>query len=237
LEGQLDLSRIPQHIGLIPDGNRRYARKKGISLFEAYESGVNKVREFLRWCRSYNIKYVSIYALSSENLKGRSESELNVIFSLMKKYLNEIKEDPEIHENEVRIHFAGERRSLPKDLIDLMSEIEELTGNYSNYHVILLINYGGRQEIVRAVKEILKNGYKPEDVTAEEIKKHLYLPDIPYPDLVIRTSGEMRLSNFLIWQVAYSELYFSKKLWPEFTKDDFEAALKEYARRERRYGK
>jgi len=155
----------------------------------------------------------------------------------MKKYLNEIKEDPEIHDNEVRIRFAGEKKLLPQDLLSLMSEIERVTGKYRRYHVILLINYGGRQEIVRAVKEILKNGHKPEEITVKDIEKYLYLPDIPYPDLVIRTSGEMRISNFLIWQIAYSELYFSQKLWPEFSKKDFQEALMEYARRERRYGK
>ncbi len=208
-----------------------------MSLFEAYETGVNKVREFLRWCREYNIRYVSIYALSSENLVNRGKSELEVIFTLMKKYLGEIKEDPEIHDNEVRIHFAGEKEPLPRDLISLMDEIERVTGKYKRYHVILLINYGGRQEIMRAVKEILKDGRKPEEITIKDIERHLYLPEIPYPDLVIRTSGEMRISNFLIWQIAYSELYFSPKLWPEFSKKDFQEALLEYARRERRYGK
>lgn len=230
-------NKIPTHIGLIPDGNRRYARSRGLTLFEAYEQGVSKVREFLRWCRDYNIKYVSIYALSNENLMGRSKEELEIIFSLMKKYLREMRDDPEIHENEVRIQFAGERQVLPEDLLNLMNDIEKRTEGYSKYHVILLVNYGGRQEILKAIKELLKNGYNPDDVTIDDIREHLYLPKVPDPDLVIRTSGEMRISNFLLWQIAYSELYFSKKLWPEFTRQDFDEAIREYTNRERRYGR
>ncbi len=230
------LERIPVHIGIIPDGNRRYARKHGLSLEQSYEIGVEKVKEVLRWSREFGVKYVTIYALSQENLQNRSKNELNIIFKLMKRYLGNISSDREIHENKVRILIAGETRTLPRDLQEAIVNAQSETQGYNNYYLILLIAYGGRQEIINAINKILSDN-RYDKVTEEIFKRYLYLPNIPYPDLVIRTSGEMRISNFLLWQIAYSELYFSKLLWPEFSKEEFIKALTDYQKRERRYGK
>ncbi len=230
------LKRVPVHIGIIPDGNRRYARKHGLSLEKSYEIGVEKVKEVLRWSREFGVKYVTIYALSQENLKNRSKNELNIIFKLMKRYLGNISSDKEIHKNKVRILIAGETQTLPRDLQDAIINAQNETRDYNHYYLILLIAYGGRQEIINAINRILSEN-RNSKITEETFKKYLYLPNIPYPDLVIRTSGEMRISNFLLWQIAYSELYFSKLLWPEFSKEEFIKALTDYQKRERRYGR
>jgi len=231
------LSRIPQHIGVIPDGNRRFARKNNLNLHQAYEIGIKKVREFLSWCREFDIKYVTIYSLSHENLIGRSQLELNTIFNLMEKHLKSVPNDEDIHENEVRVIIAGDKSILPKRVIDAINIAEQSTENYNKYYLILLIGYSGRKEILDAIKKLISLNVNPEDITVETFKKYLYVPDIPDPDLVIRTSGEYRISNFLIWQIAYSELYFAKPLWPEFSREDFIEALVEYSKRERRYGR
>ncbi|MGQ4892345.1 MAG: polyprenyl diphosphate synthase [Candidatus Njordarchaeia archaeon] len=233
----INLDRVPIHIGLIPDGNRRYAKRKKLTLDQSYEIGVKKVKEFLSWCREFNIKYVTIYALSLENILGRNKHELRIIFNLMEKYLKNIEKDEDIHANKVRILVAGSKGLLPKHVMEAIQKAEESTKNYDKYYLILLIGYGGRREIVDAIKKILLQKIRPEEINEETLKNYLYLPDIPYPDLIIRTSGEKRISNFLLWQIAYSELYFAKPLWPEFTREDFIEALVDFQRRERRFGR
>lgn len=231
------IKRIPLHIGLIPDGNRRYAKRKRLSLDQSYEIGVKKVKEFLSWCREFKIKYVTIYALSLENISSRNKHELKIIYDLMEKYLRDIERDEDIHSNKVKILVAGSKELLPERVIKAIQKAEESTKNYNRYYLILLIGYGGRREIIDAIKKILSKKINPEKINENIFKKYLYLPDAPYPDLIIRTSGEMRISNFLLWQIAYSELYFAKPLWPEFTKKDFINALLDFQRRERRFGR
>ena len=231
------IEKVPLHIGIIPDGNRRFARKKGLSLLKAYEIGAEKVREVLSWCREFGIKYVSIYTLSYENLKNRSEQELKIIFNLLEKKLKRVAKDEEIHKNKVRVLISGDKTILPKNVIEAINLAENSTKNYNNYYLILLVGYGGRKEIIDAIKKIIKDDLKIEEITEKTFRKYLYLPNIPDPDLVIRTSGEQRISNFLLWQIAYSELYFINKYWPELTKQDFIQALISYSKRQRRFGK
>lgn len=234
---EIKLKRIPRHIAIIPDGNRRYAKKHKLTLEQSYRTGVDKVKEFLRWCREFNVKYVTVYALSIENILGRSQSELRIIFDLMERYLKDVKNDKELHENKVKVLIGGSRDLLPRRVIEAINEAERATEGYDKYYLVLLIGYSGRREIIDAIKKILTSKINPDDINDDTIRKFLYLPNVPYPDLVIRTSGEIRISNFLIWQIAYSELYFTEKLWPEFAREDFLKALLEYQRRERRYGK
>jgi len=227
---------LPRHIGVIPDGNRRFAKKKGLSLYEAYELGVRKGEEFAEWCRMLGIKYLTFYTLSLENLERRSKEELSILFDLLKRYLNRIAKDERVHRDQVRVRVLGRIDLLPEDVKESIRYVEEATIDYDRYHLIFLIAYSGRKEIIDAVNAILSN-QEISSVTEEIIRKHMYLSDIPDPDLVIRTSGEMRISNFLLWYIAYSELYFINVYWPEITFKDLLLAIRSYQIRERRFGR
>lgn len=230
-------NKIPQHIAVIPDGNRRYARKYGLTIIEAYRRGVEKAKEFAEWCQDIGVKYLTFYSLSLENLQRRPREELNILFNLMRVYFRELIEDKRIHENEVRIRIVGRINLLPRDLIDLISKVERTTEEYERYHITFLIAYSGRAEIVDAVKKILAETPYNHEITEDFFRKFLYLPDVPDPDLVIRTSGEQRISNFLLWYLAYSEFFFIKKYWPEITLEDLLLVLREFQLRERRFGR
>jgi len=217
----------PLAVGIIPDGNRRYAKKKGIPLPEAYKKGVEVAERALRFLKEETkVKYVYFYTLSLENLKKRSRAELGVLFSLLKNKVNEwLEKLPD-----VEVRAAGEIQLLPQELRTGLKKLEKKTeGNWPK--VGLLIGYSGTQEMIRAAR-LSKGGVN----TYEDLKKYFYLPDFPDPDLVLRTSGEQRLSGFLPLQAAYAELIFYPKLWPEMEEADFRAVLEEYARRERRFG-
>jgi len=229
--------RIPRHIGVIPDGNRRYAKKYGLTYLEAYQHGVEKAQDFAEWCRELGIKYLTYYSLSLENLKNRSSSELDILFKLMEQYLKKMLYDERIHRERVRIRVAGRIEKLPSNIQQLIKELEKATASYDRYHIILLIAYSGRLEIIDAVRKILTNMSGSCNVNEEVFRRYLYIPEIPDPDLILRTSGEMRISNFLLWQSAYSELIFIKKYWPEITKEDLIRAIEEYQHRERRFGR
>ncbi len=215
----------PLCVGIIPDGNRRYAKKVGISLAEAYSKGVEKAKLAIRFLKEEtNIKYVYFYTLSLENLKNRSKAELNLLFGLLRRELRKVVERGE----DVAIRFGGRLDLLPRDIQSLMGKVEEVTEG--NEPVVgLLVGYSPTEEVVRAAKMFKGNNY-------EEFRRGFYLPEFPDPDLILRTSGEMRLSGFIPLQASYAELIFYPKLWPEMEIDDFRKVLEEYSRRERRFG-
>jgi len=237
------MSSLPMHIGVIPDGNRRWARKMGLSIVEAYRIGSNKVEEFLEWSLDFGIRIVTVYVLSTENFLGRSKFELELLYSLLKEKLIKVRMDERIHRNRVRVRVIGRTWLLPEDIRREIELTERATEDYSDHYLNLAVVYGGRQELIDAVRKLIvdfnsgKLGMN--DINEDTLFKYLYLNDEPHPepDLVIRTGGEYRLSNFLLYETAYSEIYVLNKYWPEITKEDLKQALDEYARRERRFGR
>ncbi|MCP4753590.1 MAG: di-trans,poly-cis-decaprenylcistransferase [Proteobacteria bacterium] len=230
----------PQHIGVILDGNRRFAKEKGLDATEGHVFGADKVEELLRWCWRLNIKMITLFAFSTENF-NRSQEEVDKLMSLLEKKLKEFQEEPLIEKNRVRIKVIGRREHLSQKLNDEITKVEKLTEDYDNFQLNIAISYGGRAEIVDAVKKIVGKYEKKElaidDITEEVIGQHLYTEGMPDPDLIIRTSGEERLSGFLLWQSAYSELYFTEIFWPAFRMIDFWRTIRIYQQRERRFGK
>lgn len=219
-------------IAFIPDGNRRYAMKHRISLLEAYTLGFDKARQAVEWSfQQPRLREVTIWGLSTENL-NRSKSELSAFALLLKEKLYEVLKSDLVHEEEVKVNVVGRLSLLPKPIQKAARELVDSTKHYSRKIVNVCLAYGGRAEIVDAVNRLIKQG-KP--VTEKELAKALYLDT--EPDLVIRTGNTLRLSGFLPWQTAYSELYFSNKLWPEFEKTDFDEAVEDFRRRQRRFGK
>jgi undecaprenyl diphosphate synthase/tritrans,polycis-undecaprenyl-diphosphate synthase [geranylgeranyl-diphosphate specific] len=231
--------KIPRHIAVIPDGNRRYAKKTGLDLYHAYKKGVEKVRSFLTWALEYReIRNITFFALSTENLR-RNKLELEILFKIFEEEFRRTLEDPLIHDNKVRVRFIGERSLLPSRLVKYMEELERRTSNYSNYNLTFALGYGGRAEIVRCIKRLLTGEVKIADITEESLFQCLDTRDLPNPepDVVLRTGGEKRLSNFLLYQSAYSELIFLDKLWPEIEREDLAYVVEEYSRRQRRFGR
>lgn len=231
--------KIPSHIAVIPDGNRRYAKKAGLDFYHAYKKGVEKVRSFLTWALEFReIRSVTFYALSTENL-SRSRLELEVLFRIFEEEFRKTLEDPLVHENRVRIKFIGDRDILPRRVVKFMEELEAATHNYSNYYVTFALGYGGRAEIVRCISRILSGEVKLAELSEKSLFQCLDTRDLPNPepDVVVRTGGEKRLSNFLLYQSAYSELIFLDKLWPEVEREDLVYVVEEYSRRQRRFGK
>jgi len=233
--------RIPSHIALIPDGNRRWARKVGLSIEEAYRVGSEKVKDVLQWALDLGVTTVTIYVLSMENYARRSSSELKLIYSLLKEKLIEVRSDSRIHENKVRVKLVGRTWLLPDDVRREAMITEKLTAEYSDHFLNLAVLYGGRQELVDAFNALLRDYLEGNvmEINEETIMRYLYLNHTPNPepDLVIRTGGEFRVSNFLLYEIAYSEIVVLNKYWPEITREDFMLAIEEYSGRERRYGK
>ncbi|MFN3803878.1 MAG: polyprenyl diphosphate synthase [Pyrobaculum sp.] len=231
--------KLPTHIAVIPDGNRRYAKKAGLDLYRAYKVGVEKVRSFLTWVLEFrDIKHVTIFALSTENLR-RSRLELEILFKIFEEEFRKTLEDPLLHENRVRIRVIGDRALLPTKIVKLVEEIESLTKNYQNYHLTFALGYGGRAELVRCIKRIISGEVKMGEINEETLFQCLDTRDLPQPqpDVVLRTGGEKRLSNFLLYQAAYSELIFLEKLWPEIEREDVRYVVEEYSNRQRRFGR
>ena len=230
----------PQHIGVILDGNRRFAKGKGLEATRGHVFGADKVEELLRWCWRLNIKIVTLYAFSTENF-NRTEKEVNTLMELLAEKIKKFQKEPEIMKNKVRIKVIGRLEYLSDDLNREIAKAEELTKDHDRFQLNIAISYGGRAEIVDAVKKIAKQIEKGEltidKIDEELLAKNLYTEGIPDPDLIIRTSGEERLSGFLLWQSAYSELYFTEVFWPAFRMIDFWRAIRIYQQRERRYGK
>ncbi|WP_054857514.1 polyprenyl diphosphate synthase [Vulcanisaeta sp. JCM 16159] len=233
----------PMHIGVIPDGNRRWARRVGLPITEAYRIGSDKVEEFLNWSLDFGIKIVTVYVLSTENFLRRSKLELDLLYRLLKEKLIKVRRDERIHRNRVRVRVIGRTWLLPEDVRREIELTEEATADYSDHYLNLAVVYGGRQEIIDAVRKLFADYNSGKlsisDLNEETLFKYLYVGDEPHPepDLIIRTGGEYRISNFLLYETAYSELYILNKYWPEITKEDLKQALDDYARRERRFGR
>lgn len=221
----------PVHVGIIMDGNGRWAQKRGLPRIEGHRRGALKAERVVEWAAELGIKYITLYAFSTENWK-RPREEVEYLFSLLVELLRQKLE--KVLEQGVRLRFAGVIDELPRSIADFCRECEEKTKHNDTIHAILALNYGGRREIIDAINRAIKQGIM--HIDEAQLRSWLYLPDVPDPDLVIRTSGEMRISNFLLWQIAYSELYFTKVLWPDFTKRDFLKAIEDYEKRQRRFG-
>ncbi|ABN70337.1 Undecaprenyl pyrophosphate synthetase [Staphylothermus marinus F1] len=232
---------FPVHIGIIPDGNRRWAKRSGFDPKQGHEYGYQRIKEVLKWIWELNIRYVTVYAMSSENCLYRPLDEREHLFNIVKKGLQELMNMPDIHEKKIQVKVFGRLELVPKDIVELAKKIEEQTKDYREYRLNIALCYGGRQEILDAVRKIVKDAQSgkinPESINEETFSRYLYTNGCPDPDLIIRTSGEVRISNFLLWQSAYSELYFCEAYWPEFRKIDFWRAIRSYQRRERRYGR
>jgi len=226
--------KVPLHLAIIPDGNRRYGRKYGLPLIKAYARGIEKLREVVEWSKEIGIKILTVWGFSTENLQ-RSSAEKRAFFTLLKRKAQEFLKNKGFEKMGVRVKFIGRLDFLPKGLVHVLKKVEEQTSSANSMLLNIALAYGGRQEIVDACNRIIRAGIK--NVDQETFAKFLYTADLPDPDLVIRTSGEMRLSGFLPWQIAYSELVFLPCLWPELTKRDFLWAISEYSRRERRFGR
>ncbi|PIT85818.1 di-trans,poly-cis-decaprenylcistransferase [Candidatus Micrarchaeota archaeon CG10_big_fil_rev_8_21_14_0_10_59_7] len=210
------------HVAIIPDGNRRYAKRRNIPISEWYALGFRKMEEAARWAAAQGVREVSFWALSADNFRKRERAQLGVLFSMMRKYaLSELREN-RFAQDGVRVRFFGRLNSLPRELREALEDIEKETSHNEKRSLNILIVYGGRDELLNAAKGCARDG-KFDEKTFE---KHLYLADAP--DLIIRTGNSPRLSGFMPWQSEYSEIYFSKKLWPEFTKRDFDAAVRFY---------
>ncbi len=229
----LDLGRLPRHVAIIMDGNGRWARRRGLPVNAGHRAGVQAVRRVIEASRDLGIKQLTLYSFSSENWTRPTEE----VEGLMRLHAEMIDaEVPTLHENDCRVVFVGSREGLSEELLHKMVWAEELTANNGRMILFIAFNYGGRHEIVDAVKKAVADGVDPAGLTEEDIARHLYSPLMRDPDLCIRTSGECRMSNFLLWQSAYSELLFTDCLWPDFGKEHLEEALAAYARRERRFG-
>lgn len=228
----------PKHIAIILDGNRRYARKLMLDPWKGHELGFEKLKQLFKWCKELDIKELTLYCFSMQNF-SRSKSEVDFLMDIFFRACKDALTNKDVHENKVKIRFIGRIHLFPEKLQGEMHKVEEATADYSNYVVNLAVAYGGREEIVDAVKRIAKRIYShelsPDEITEDLVTNNLYLSSAP--DIAIRTGGEKRISNFLIWQSNYSEWFFSDKLWPEFEKEDLIKILDEYKNRERRFGK
>ncbi len=240
LEKEIRDGPMPNHIAIIMDGNRRYAVASGKDIREGHIAGKDKIQDVLDWCLKLGVKSLTVYAFSTENFK-REETEVSFLLELMEQSLIEMADDPRIHEYKVRLRVIGDRELIPESMAKAIATAEEKTASYDNYYFNMAIAYGGRQEIVSAVKEIatrVKNGeLDVDDIDESMVSGHMYTSDLPDPDLILRTSGELRLSNFLLWQLAYSELYFADVYWPSFRYIDLLRAIRSFQQRARRYGK
>ena len=232
----MDFENVPRHVGIILDGNRRFSKKLMLKPWKGHEYGAKKTESLLEWCKELNIKEITLYCFSIENF-NRPKEEFNYLMNLFKEEFIKLKDDSRL--NEIKVNFIGRINMFPSDVQDSMNILMEKTKNNKPYTLNFAMAYGGRAEVIDATRKIaeqVKNGKLDVDKINEEVfEKNLYIAS--EPDLIIRTSGEKRTSGFLIYQGAYAELIFIDKMWPEFEKEDFINAIKEYSNRERRFGK
>jgi len=226
--------KIPNCVGVIMDGNRRWAKSKGMLALKGHHAGGETLKKFIKDIKDLGIKHVIFYTFSTENW-NRSEEEVSYLLNLIGEFLK--KEFDYFNKEGGVLHYVGDLSRFSPELQKMMSDSTEKTANNSGPHVYFALNYGGRQEILSAVRKIIKENPKVEDITEDYFSSHLQTGEMPDPDIIIRTSGEMRLSGFLPWQGVYSELFFTKTLWPDFSKEEFIKILEEYSLRERRNGK
>lgn len=228
------LEKIPQHVAMIMDGNGRWALQRGLPRLAGHKAGTENLRRVIRATVEYGIKYLTIYAFSTENW-GRPAEEVNGLMLILQNVID--RELNELHSEGVQLRHIGRLERLDPAIQKKVLKAIELTKNNDRLILNVAFNYGGRDEIVRAIQKIIKDGIPAEDVTDELVNQYLYTVGVPDPDLIIRTSGELRVSNFLIWQAAYSEWYITPTFWPDFDKEEYYRALESFANRDRRYGK
>ena len=228
--GQVDMSRLPRHIAIIMDGNGRWAKKRGLPRTAGHKAGAETFRDIATYCKELGMDYLTVYAFSTENWKRPAE-EVSAIMSLLEQYLLEAVDTME--RDYIRLRFFGDLSALSPELQALAHRTDDISGHYDGFQTNICLNYGGRAEILRAAQLCAAAG---EDWTEENFGKYLYSAGIPDPELIIRPSGELRLSNFLLWQCAYSEFYFCDTLWPDFTRAELDRAIVDYQGRDRRFG-
>ena len=223
---------LTQHIAIIMDGNGRWAKKRGLPRSAGHVAGAKTFKNIARYCNKIGLKYLTVYAFSTENWK-RPENEVNGIMNLLRDYL---KDAENFKDENIRVRFLGDMEPLADDIKELIEKNERESANATGLNLNIAINYGGRDEITNAVKKIVKSGISADSITEDTISANLYTGGMPDPDFIIRPSGEYRLSNYLIWQSAYAEYWFSDVLWPDFTPKHLEQAIEEYNHRNRRFG-
>ena len=230
--------KIPAHIAIIMDGNGRWAQEKGLPRTAGHKQGAENVRPILEHAKEKGVKYVTLFAFSSENW-NRPKTEVKFLIDLFRKYLNE--DIKELQKEKINISFIGSREKFPADIVERMNDLERETASFDDFHVVLALSYGAREDIIAAIKRIAldvrEQKYLISSIDENVVKEALSTRKIPSPDLVIRTSGEQRISNFLLWEIAYAELYFTPIYWPDFNEQDLDIAIEAYGRRERRFGK
>ena len=230
---------VPRHVAIIMDGNRRYAREFGLQVSEGHEHGRRKLEDILEWCLELGVKMLTVYAFSTENV-DREKQEVEDLMRMFVENFNKLAEDERVHRHKIRVKVLGQKEVLPEELKNAIKNAEDRTKDYNEYFFNIAVGYGGREEIMHAIRDIakaVKDGRLDVDAISEKtFSDYLYTKDMPDPDLILRTSGEERISNFLLWQLAYSELYFSDVYWPGFRKIDFLRAVRAYQLRKRRYG-
>lgn len=229
--------KIPTHVAIIMDGNGRWAQKRGLPRLKGHEEGAQSVRAVICACKDAGVKYLTLYAFSVENW-SRPKFEIDGLMTLLTQFLRE--HEHNLHENSIRLRVIGRIKDLPKRVQQELARVIKATEEYEEGQLIMALSYGGRAEIADAVKQIAKRvkagELDPDDIDETTVTGHLYAPDVPDPDLLIRTSGEMRISNFLLWQISYAELYVTDVLWPDFKEEEFMKAIEEYGRRQRKFG-
>jgi undecaprenyl diphosphate synthase len=229
---------LPRHVAIIMDGNGRWATERGLPRTAGHEAGADSVREIVRACRRLGVQYLTLYSFSTENW-GRPDEEVDALMVLLARYL--VEERAEMMDNGIRLQGIGELERLPPHVRSLLHEVSRHTRDNGGLLLTLALSYGSRTEIVDAVRriarEVASGTLSPEDIDQDTVSAHLYTAGVPDPDLLVRTSGELRLSNFLLWQVAYSEIYVTDVMWPDFRTPQLEAAFAAYAARQRRFGK
>jgi undecaprenyl diphosphate synthase len=223
---------LPRHIAIVMDGNGRWAKRRGLPRVMGHQAGMKALERTIDNAKELGIRYLSVYAFSTENWK-RAHSEVQGLMGLFRYYLKgKIKQ---MHRRGARVRFVGQMSVFPDDILAIVRSAEELTMSNTDIDVVFCVNYGGRQEILDAVDSLLRSGHDG-PVTEELLRGHMYSPDVPDPDLMIRTGGELRMSNFWLWEGAYSEYYFSDAYWPDFGMEELKRAIESFAKRERRYG-
>jgi undecaprenyl diphosphate synthase len=226
-------SHVPRHIGIIMDGNGRWAKQRGLDRIQGHERGTDNIRRITYAAGQMGVHYLTLWAFSTENW-SRPEAEVQGILRILARAIES--ETEELHRQGARLRHIGELDVLESALRQAVLDAIELTKHNSAITLTLAFNYGGRRELVHAAQSMIRQGIRAEDVTEETFRNHLYAPDLPDADLIVRTSGEIRMSNFLLWQGAYAEFHFSPKLWPDFGPEDLVAAVVDYSQRERRFG-
>jgi tritrans,polycis-undecaprenyl-diphosphate synthase [geranylgeranyl-diphosphate specific] len=230
---------IPRHLAIIMDGNRRFASGHGMLISEGHVRGRDKLEQLLDWCLEAGVRILTVYALSTENL-DRPKDELDALMDLFARSFVDVVTDPRVHRNRIRVRAIGNVRLLRPDVQEAIAQAELATKDYTDYQYNVAIAYGGREEILLAIRriaeDVVRGVVRPDEITADMVSGRLYTAELPDPDLVFRTSGEERISNFLLWQTAYAELYFADVLWPGLEKIDFLRAIQAFQNRGRRYG-